>query len=125
MTLRASGQMAIPIVFFLSHVANADVELQVKSLGKLPSGLTRHDEETGTDKKWAKVREVLGDSADRVVIRQLGGSLGGNERVQSAKRLERCEWLCSFPSCVVRCLQTIVSSAIINVPVASMRGTRQ
>jgi hypothetical protein len=56
-------------------------------LGKLTPSLSAHDEQQGTAKKWAKVREVLGADADRVIIKQLGGSLGGNTSVRSESPL--------------------------------------
>lgn len=87
MTPRVSGQLAIPIIIVCTHAAIADVGLQVTSLGKLSPGLSRHDEEMGTEKKWTEVQKALGDSADRVVIKQVGGSLGGNTSVRNSSPL--------------------------------------
>ena len=84
---RVSGQVAIFIVIVFSHAAKADVGLQVTSLGRLTSGLSTGDEQRGTAKKWARVREVLGTDADRVIIKQLGGSLGGNTSVRNQSPL--------------------------------------
>ncbi|MFZ5829682.1 MAG: hypothetical protein ACOY3P_06330, partial [Planctomycetota bacterium] len=58
-------------------------ELVVSSLGKVSPGLSKEDELRGTEKKWMKVREVLGDDAEQVIIRQVSGSLGGNTSIRN------------------------------------------
>ncbi|TWU33257.1 hypothetical protein Poly41_50090 [Novipirellula artificiosorum] len=60
-----------------------DKGLQVTSLGKLAPGLSHHDEESGTARKWERVQPVLGVLAERVLVKQLGGSLGGNTSVRN------------------------------------------
>lgn len=62
-------------------------QLRVESLGKLPHKLTHDDERNGTVQKWNSVRKLLGESADRVVVKQLGGSLGGNTSVRNSSPL--------------------------------------
>jgi hypothetical protein len=57
--------------------------LVVADLGKLGSGLTAHDEQFGTEKKWTKVCEVLDTDAERVIVKQLGANLGGNTSVRN------------------------------------------
>jgi hypothetical protein len=87
MALAISPWLTATFIFVVSHLAHADVGLRVTPLGKLSPGLSRHDEEAGTEKKWAKVKEVLGEQAERVVIKQLGGSLGGNTSVRNSSPL--------------------------------------
>lgn len=59
----------------------------VAGLGKIGPGLAAHDEQHGTQKKWAKVREKLGEDADRVIVKQPGGNLGGNTSVRNERPL--------------------------------------
>ena len=85
-----STDLVLALTFISSLVWSAipaQAELIVTEVGKLSPGLSRHDEETGTERKWDKVRDVLGDSSDRVVIKQLGGSLGGNTSVRNESPL--------------------------------------
>ena len=74
-------------VMCLHSVAYADVGLRVTSLGKLAPGLSHHDEESGTEQKWARVQQLLGQDSESVLVRQLGGSLGGNTSVRNASPL--------------------------------------
>ena len=85
--LRVFPQILAAMILLFPVVADAEVGLQVTSLGQLSPGLSRHDEESGTEQKWAKVRQLLGEQADRVVIKQLGGSLGGNTSVRNSSPL--------------------------------------
>jgi hypothetical protein len=88
--MRFSLYYKLSIIFALTLSQTpsvAEVGLEVTSLGKLEPGLSRHDELSGTELKWTKVRDVLGESADRVLVKQLGGSLGGNTSVRNAAPL--------------------------------------
>ena len=87
MTRTVSCLLFAATILLLVHAARAEVGLQVTSLGKLPPGLAPRDEQHGTANKWAKVREVLGPDADRVIVKQLGGSLGGNTSVRNQSPL--------------------------------------
>ena len=87
MSVRTSPPLSLVALFLLSLVAHAGIGLQVTSLGKLSPGLTHHDEEAGSEKKWAKVQQVLGESSEYVVVKQLGGSLGGNTSVRNSSPL--------------------------------------
>lgn len=88
MTVRTASILSILLITLLPQPrVNAEKPLRVTSLGKLTPGLSRHDEEAGSQEKWAKVRQLLGGSADRVVIKQLGGSLGGNTSVRDSSPL--------------------------------------
>jgi len=58
-------------------------ELTVTSLGRLSPGLSPQDELQGTPSKWERVRQVLGVDAERVIIKQMGGNLGGNTSVRN------------------------------------------
>jgi hypothetical protein len=59
-------------------------ELEVTSLGRLEPGLPAHEERSGGEKKWRRVKDHLSLDERRVVARQLGGSLGGNTSVRNA-----------------------------------------
>ena len=56
MTLRIFGQLSAAMIFLFPIVAHAEIGLRVMSLGKLSPGLSRQDEEVGTEKKWSKVQ---------------------------------------------------------------------
>jgi tetratricopeptide (TPR) repeat protein len=58
-------------------------ELTITSLGRIGPGLSPQDELQGTPGKWDRVRKVLGVDAERVIIKQLGGNLGGNTSVRN------------------------------------------
>jgi hypothetical protein len=61
--------------------------LVVTELGRIAPGLSARDEQRGTPKKWARVRELLGADAGRVIVKQLGANLGGNTSVRNQSPL--------------------------------------
>lgn len=62
-------------------------DLRISELGKLAPGLSGQDEQLGTQKKWMKVRQLLGEHAEPVVAKQLGSNLGGNTSVRNESPL--------------------------------------
>lgn len=76
-----------PVVLTREGVPAVGVELRITDLGKLRPGLSAHDEQLGTEEKWAEVREILGADADRVIVRQVGANLGGNTSVRNESPL--------------------------------------
>ncbi len=62
-------------------------DLHISELGKLKPGLSARDEQLGTQKKWMKVRQLLGEHAERVAAKQLGSNLGGNTSVRNESPL--------------------------------------
>jgi hypothetical protein len=76
-----------PVVPAHERVRPAGVELRITHLGRIQPGLSAHDEQHGTEEKWAKVRETLGADADRVIVRQLAANLGGNTSVRNESPL--------------------------------------
>lgn len=71
----------------VSSVVPSTSELVVTGLGKIEGVLSAHEEQQGTAKKWEQVRKVLGADAERVIVKQLGGSLGGNTSVRNESPL--------------------------------------
>lgn len=63
--------------------AKRSAGLAISELGKIESGLSARDELEGTEAKWACVRTMLGADANRVIIKQVAGSLGGNTSVRN------------------------------------------
>lgn len=64
-------------------VPEVRTELTVTPLGRITPAISAHDEQQGTAIKWDRVRGLLGDDAERVLIKQLGGDLGGNTSVRN------------------------------------------
>lgn len=71
------------LLLLLLLAAPLRADLVITSLGRLPEGLTKKDEESGTERKWELVRTHLGLDSRRVVARQSGSQLGGNTSVRS------------------------------------------
>lgn len=69
------------------YVSAARAELVITDLGQIGSGLSARDDHNGTKKKWIKVREVMGEDAQRVIVKQLSADLGGNTSVRNESPL--------------------------------------
>ncbi len=63
-------------------------DLCITELGKIGPGLSTHDEQHGTMKKWTKVQELLGEQSGHVVIKHLATDLGGNTSVRNELPLQ-------------------------------------
>lgn len=74
---------ALILMLLVPSPSPGQTQLAVTDLGTIGSGLSVHDELRGTEKKWGEVRALLGGDAERVIVRQMGGNLGGNTSVRN------------------------------------------
>ena len=72
-----------PVVLTNEGVSAVGPQLVITESGTIGPGLSAYDERRGTERKWALVREIIGEDAERVIVRQLGADLGGNTSVRN------------------------------------------
>ena len=87
-TLRRCCAVILVTCCWVSVPCDAQNGLHVSNLGRLSVQLADEDELQGSQKKWAAVQHLLGDDAERVVIKQLAAQLGGNTSVRSEAPLK-------------------------------------